>query len=207
MRSQEEEKQFVKRIRQGDAEAEDEIVKYLHPSVFLNITRKLQGRPDDVELLVNDILMLVIEQMRGGKFDPERGKLRDYAGGIANNKTSKYFRQLRLDAKYLKITSTLPDIPLEHEGEELMEQQEVSDRLKKAVDGLAHKYREVLELRFYREMTIEDISATISLPKRRVSERIHYAIMLLRKELQADKDFSIFSFLLVICPWALHYGL
>ncbi|RMG24187.1 MAG: hypothetical protein D6732_24015, partial [Methanobacteriota archaeon] len=63
---------------------------------------------------------------------------------------------------------------------------------------LDDKYREVLLLRFYQHYSIEEIAQELNMERRRVSERIHYALKKLLEELKRDKYFSISVLILLI---------
>ena len=79
-----------------------------------------------------------------------------------------------------------------------LEKEEIRVILRKLIIKLKPKYQEVLYLRFFKEYSIDEISTTIRLPHRRVSERIHYAIKLLRSQCEKDNLFSILRSILII---------
>lgn len=59
-----------------------------------------------------------------------------------------------------------------------------------ALSKLDNKYQEVLLLRVYDELSIEEIANKIGIEKRRVSERINYALKLILKELKKQNYFQ-----------------
>ena len=73
----------------------------------------------------------------------------------------------------------------------LLERAELKDLLKEALNTLSPKYREALELRFLKEYSIQEISEKLEMSPRRVSERIHYALKLIRKVCEDAKIVSI----------------
>ncbi|MDP2363750.1 MAG: sigma factor-like helix-turn-helix DNA-binding protein, partial [Ignavibacteria bacterium] len=64
------------------------------------------------------------------------------------------------------------------------------EKIKYALASLDEKYKEVLLLRIYEEQSIDEISENIGIEKRRVSERINYALKLLLKEFKKQNYFQ-----------------
>lgn len=64
------------------------------------------------------------------------------------------------------------------------------EKLTKALNKLDEKYRDVLIMRVYDELSIDEISHQIGIEKRRLSERINYALKLLLKGLKKQKYFQ-----------------
>jgi RNA polymerase sigma factor (sigma-70 family) len=56
------------------------------------------------------------------------------------------------------------------------------------LQALEFKYKEALELRYFKELSVPEISAQLGIPPRRVSERIHYALKLLRQAYQKKQE-------------------
>ena len=57
------------------------------------------------------------------------------------------------------------------------------DEVAAAVAHLAAEHRIVIALRFWRDMTLEEVAATLDLPLGTVKSRLHYALKALRAEL------------------------
>ena len=62
-----------------------------------------------------------------------------------------------------------------------LEDEERAGLVRACLQNLRPPYKEALELRYFKELSIAEMSAQLGLPPRRVSERIHYALKLLRK--------------------------
>ena len=79
-----------------------------------------------------------------------------------------------------------------------LERKETQDILRNLLKKLKLKYKEVLYLKYYEELSVNEISERIKLPPRRVSERLHYGVKLLRRECKKENIFSIlWGFLLI----------
>lgn len=192
----EKEQDWVERILKQDSKAEDELIRFVRPTVFLNIVKRLGSRHNEVQPLVNEILMSVIESIRTGSFNPEQGALQNYVGGVVNFRMSKFFRDT---GRAARETVDADEIATEPDQLTSLENSERKEQLRQAMRTLKNKYQDILALRYFDELSIDELSERLGLEKRRVSERINYALKLLKKELQADKKFSIFSILWVIC--------
>jgi RNA polymerase sigma-70 factor (ECF subfamily) len=57
-------------------------------------------------------------------------------------------------------------------------------RIAEAVKGLKPKFREVLYLYYYKELPREEVAKRLGIPPRRVSERVNYALKLIKKDLK-----------------------
>jgi RNA polymerase sigma factor (sigma-70 family) len=131
----------------------------------------------------------VLQSLRQGGYDPSTGKsLGAYFAGIARNVVGQYFRQ-----KQKNVIET--GVALEHyaDSENILANVLEAERdriLRQCLRRLPAKYKEVLLLRIYEQLAIEDISRQLGLERRRVSERIHYALQLLAKECRKENYFQ-----------------
>jgi RNA polymerase sigma-70 factor (ECF subfamily) len=73
-----------------------------------------------------------------------------------------------------------------------IEREERRQELRKKLRRLEPKYQEVLYLRYFEGLSVQEIAQRLNLPPRRVSERINYATKLLQKEFKKAEIFSIF---------------
>jgi len=100
-----------------------------------------------------------------------------------------YFRNLTK-------TNSTEDIDKHHKLESftnpLMEflDHEKKEIIRSALSSLDDKYKEVILLRIYEEQSIDEIAKKVGIKKRRVSERINYALKLLLKELKKKNYFQ-----------------
>ena len=136
-------------------------------------------------------MIAVLESLRDGKFNPEKGgSLESYIYGITLNKMKDHF-------KFLKKNEVIRNNPI-NESEFIstevtsLEDKELRNLLRNKLNRLKKKYMEVLFLRYYKDQSREEISDKLGIPARRVSERINYAIKLLKKQCEKGNIFSIF---------------
>ncbi|MBN2008188.1 sigma-70 family RNA polymerase sigma factor [candidate division KSB1 bacterium] len=193
--TQDHENKLIKKIRAGDRTAEQELFSNFDSRIERKVRYTIGFQNEDWKDVVCDIQLALLDSLRCGKFDTEKGiSLGSYTYGITMNKIRDYF-------KHQKKRENIMSDPLEKDlcamDPDEVEDTELRDTLKKLILKLKLKYKEILYLRFYEELAISEISQRIGLPPRRVSERINYAVKLLRKECKKEKDFSIFLNILI----------
>jgi len=171
------ESDLLYRIKCGDHSAERELFKRysvmerVETMVHTRVHAPLSDRRD----LIGDILFSILISLRKGHFDPQRGEIGSYIWGIARNKIRDY-----LKPGYGRQTFTIIEEILLDEQDNSF-QEERRDRLKAALKKLDQKYRQVIFMRYYEEMKINEIARKLQLEPPQVYNRIHYAISLIRE--------------------------
>ncbi len=183
---------LVRRIMDGDRRAEAEIYRR-YADVLRAIIRKRLGAapPEDIDDIMSEVQLAMLQSLREGRFDSSKGQsLGSYLYGIARFKIMDYLR--RRNSHEGRISDLPPSQEPSVAEDRSMEREERAEMLREAMEKLKPKYREVLYLRYFKELSITEISEELSLPHRRVSERIHYAVKLLRERCRGTDLFSIF---------------
>ena len=181
---------LVERIRAGETKAETALFQRYGPLIARKVSFDLGAGNADWRDVAADAQLALLISLRQGKFDVNRGtSLGSYIYGITINKIRDYFKTQKTRPL---ITESLPECIVSAAETFDSEKREMKSQLKALLGKLKMKYKEVLYLRYYEELSIAEISERIDLPPRRISERIHYAIKLLRKECQGQEPFSIF---------------
>ena len=194
----EDEKKLVERIKQGDPLGERELLSLFGSRIARKVQYEIGVKNDDWKDVVNDVLLAILENLREGRFNPERGAaLGSYIYGITRNKIFDYFKFKKRQQQQQPFYEGR-DFGVADEFE--MEKRELQSFVKNTLQKLKQKYQQVLYLKYYEELNVAEISEKINLPPRRVSERLNYAIKLLQKEMEKKNYFSIFPvyFLIII---------
>jgi len=182
------------RIASGDHDAENVLFSQLNEKIKFLVQTRLKKHVSkiDQEDIIVEIQEAVLQSLRDGKFDPERGKsLGAYVAGIASHTVGQYFRKRAREP----IRQEIDVVELQDRGEGFLTgliNDETRMKLLARLNKLKPKYRQVLHLRIYEDKSIEEIAHELNIEKRRVSERIHYAIKLLLKECKKDKYFQYY---------------
>lgn len=185
-------KNLVERISSGnDRKAEAALFDRYGPRIERKVNYYLgQNNPHSSDI-INDAKMAVLVSLRKGMFDvSQEVPLGSYIYAITKNKITDYYKERKDDR-----TVTLDDAKDPSKGTDIiaeLERKELRNALRTYLSSLDIKYQEALYLKFYDDLTIPEISEKIGLPPKRVSERIHYALKILKKKCKKEKKLSIF---------------
>lgn len=175
---------LVQRIQNGEAAAENELFHRYKDPILWKICRHVKTDAENIKDLAGEVYLAVLEGLRKQSFQPDRWEtLEAYIWGVTNNKIRDWFKTERRRNKIFDGDPP-PEEMVAASEEYLLENEELGELLKACLTSLDHKYKAALELRYFKELSVPEISAQLGMPPRRVSERIHYALKLLRKAYQ-----------------------
>ncbi|MDZ7391614.1 MAG: sigma-70 family RNA polymerase sigma factor [candidate division KSB1 bacterium] len=189
---------LIEAIQAGSLQAESELLLHFRQRIIHKVRFSLGLSNKDWEDVVSEVQLALLSSLRHGRFDVSKGvPLGSYVYAITMNKIRDYFKQHKKEQTVIADPGSENDMVVEEEDS--LEHQELKTFLRGGLARLKLKYREVLYLRYFKEYSITQISQEIKLPPRRVSERIHYALKLLREQCKKEDFFSIFEWFLLIC--------
>ncbi len=152
----------------------DAIVAKYRPVVSFRVKKSIGVQTPDWEDVVNEVMINVVEKLKKGEFRGD-SSVGTFIYTITSRRIIDFIRK---KSKVLKHAPE-PDpylSPREH-VENLERAQWIADSIKK----LKPKYKEVLFLYYYQELSREEVAKKLRISPRRVSERVNYAQKLLRK--------------------------
>ncbi len=149
------------------------VVKY-RPVVSFKVRKSLGAQTPDWEDVVNEIITQVIEKVKKGEFRGE-SSIGTFIYTITSRRIVDFIRQKTKILRGVPEPSPWPD-PCED-----AETRERAKILAEAIQQLKPKFKEVLQLYYYQEMSRSEVAERLGISPRRVSERINYAQKLLRK--------------------------
>jgi len=155
----------------------DDVVARFRPVVGFKVRRALGPQNPDWEDLTNEVLAQTIEKVKSGEFRGD-SKIGTFIYTITVRRIVDYIRDKTKIARRFPAESEAPA------AEDRIETEERVRHLTAAVATLAPKYREVLDLYYYQELSREETARRLGLSPARVSERVHYAQKLLLKAVQ-----------------------
>ena len=186
------EKSLIDQIVSGDTDAENHFFLHFKERIEFLVRARLRNKVSsyDQQDILSEAKQAILLSLRKNGFDPTKEKpLEAYIAGIVSNVVAMYFRNLSKEKPKADIDSyhsiESPDNPLKE-----IITSEKKKKLSAALCRLDKKYQQVLLMRVYDELSIEEISNHLNIEKRRVSERINYAIKLLLKELKKQNYFQ-----------------
>lgn len=172
---------LLDRLRRGDQEALDQLTARYRSyvcTILSNMLRGTGGR-EDVEELCADVF-LALWQHAG---DPEAGKLKPWLGTVARNRAKSWLRVRR------ELPMDLDEIELPDPGPGLEEnaiRAELAAAVRKAVDSLRPKDREIFLRYYFYLQPVEDIAGALGLASSSVRSRLSRGRELLRKKLEKE---------------------
>jgi RNA polymerase sigma-70 factor (ECF subfamily) len=151
------------------------IIQY-KPVVSFKVKKALGGGNPEWEDIVNEILMQAIEKIKSGEFRGE-SSVGTFIYTITSRRIVDYIRQKTRVLKEIPEVQALPD------PHDQVERDERAEQLAQAVRKLKPKFRDVLYLYYYKELSREEVAREMGISPARVSERVNYAQKLLKKML------------------------
>jgi len=185
--TQETDDELLLRIRSGDEEA------------FLSLYRRRQGALYRFALhmsssiavaedVTQDVFLTVLREDCG--YDPERGTLSGYLFGIARK---LILRQMERGRSTVALETggdeaTLPELAVEDDPLLDLTHREGLEALRRAVQALPQRYREVVVLCDLEEVDYADAAIALGCPIGTVRSRLHRARALLLDKLKQDRN-------------------
>ncbi len=177
-----EERRLIRKSLSGNIEAWGEIVKEYKEKVYglaLGITRE----PADAEDIVQDTFVRAYDRL--DQFDLERD-FRPWLFTIAANLAKNKLRRGRF-VNPLKHPGWLPGRDRDDPAEQVNREERIN-RMRKSLSDLDEKYRVPVVLRFYGDLSYEEISRVMDLPTGTVKTRLHRAKNNLKEVLEGGDD-------------------
>lgn len=172
--------EVVKRIIEGDKAKYGEIIERYQGKLFGYIKNLINQNNMEVEDVVEDTLISAYQNLNG--FEASK-KFSSWIYRIAHNKAIDYFKKKRLKNQMLDSGNEILESD-EKLIEELEIEKEETRRVKKAVNSLELKYKEVVLLYFFDNKSYEEISDILHISTNGVGVLLFRAKEKLRKILK-----------------------
>src|SRR5438552_4730674 len=184
---QESDDELLLRIRSGDEQA------------FLSLYRRRQGALYRFALhmsssvavaedVTQDVFLAVLREDCG--YDPERGTLSGYLFGIARKLILRQAERGRANVTIETDSdeATLPELAIDDDPLVDLTHREGIEALRRAVQALPRRYREVVVLCDLEEVDYADAAIALGCPIGTVRSRLHRARALLLDKLKQDRN-------------------
>ena len=180
---------LVKKIRAGDLASFEKLVSRYQKKIFSYVYRMVESREDAGDL-TQEVFLQVFRSL-----DTFRGdaKLNTWLYRVATNKTLDFLRRnkkakgVSMDLEGYSEDLSLTCCP-ENNPEHIYLKEEKVRRLRRMIAGLPDRYRVVLVLFHYQELSYRQIAETLDIPVKTVATRIYRAKSLLKETLRGDPD-------------------
>jgi RNA polymerase sigma factor (sigma-70 family) len=184
---------LVARIHNHDTAAESELVKLFYSKVKMIVNMRINDREDQKEL-INDILIAAVLKIRNGNFDLERdSSLSKYINGITRNSINQYLKDhyKKHDRnEKIKVELLADTLNTKIEKYELEKTEEIEQNKKiwrNLIKQLKPKYREVVNLKYYDNLSVSEISEKLNVSTQKVSDYLKYSKQLLMQNFPNKK--------------------
>jgi RNA polymerase sigma-70 factor, ECF subfamily len=169
--------ELVRRFRNGDRDAFSALYRAHHAAVF-RFALYLTGDRERAGEVTQEVFVWLIHHPSA--FDPERGDLPAFLGGVARQMMRRHRRE---EQRWLPLNETdaaaapPPEIAASEEAAELWN----------AIATLPERYRETVILCDLEEMSNEQAAEVLGCPVGTIWSRLHRAHELLQRKLQGKK--------------------
>lgn len=141
----------------------------------------ITGAKEDAEDVLQDVFVSVWRSRR--TFNPSKGNLTTWLHRITVNKCMERRRKKNLALVSLEGV----DLPETKSTDEVLISKQEYQRLIEAMNALDTKHRAVLVLRYFNDLSYEEIASTVGIPLGTVKSRINQGLKLLRGQLDAQQ--------------------
>ncbi len=179
-------RELVKRVQAGNAEAFEELVRRYERKVY-NIAYRLLGNHQDASEALQDTFLRAYRAIDKFQF---KSSFFTWLYRIATNTSLTKLRKrksppvISLDepvGEHHDLRLEIPDY--KYSPEKMMKQREMRQALQDAVDSLAPDYRSVVVLRDLEGLSNEEVSKVLNLSVSAVKSRLHRGRLVLREKL------------------------
>ena len=152
----------------------DAIIAKYRPVVSFRVKKSIGVQTPDWEDIVNEIMINVVEKLKKGEFRGD-SSIGTFIYTITSRRIIDYIR------KKSKVLKHAPEPNPYLSPQEHIENRERAQWIASSIEKLKPKYKEVLFLYYYQELSREEVAKKLNISPRRVSERVNYAQKLLKK--------------------------
>lgn len=175
--------QLVAQYAKGNNQAFDELLTRHQSRVFSYILHIVKNR-DLAEDIFQETFVKAIMTIKQGRYS-ENGKFVAWITRIAHNLVIDYYRQEKSENT---VSTDEDDTNLlnrkdlcEDNIEDAMVVEQIHKDVKRIIDALPESQREVLVMRYYRNMSFKEIADTTNVSINTALGRMRYAIMNMRR--------------------------
>lgn len=181
--------EFIARLKAYDKEAFQILVRAFQDKIY-NLSLRLTRNPDEAEEVLQETLLSVFNKIHTFQ---ERSRLSTWIYAITSNGALSRLRKkretlvtfdddtpLKSDTALFRNGHTLFTYSQKHDP---VIENELAERLEKAIEALPDGYRELYIMKELQEMPIKDIADIVGIKPGAVKTRLHRARLLLRAKL------------------------
>ena len=175
-----EEQKLAERLRKHSRSALEQAIRRYTPYVSTVVWRVLSSGGtaprEDVEEVVSDVFLAAWNQSS----DLESGHVKSWLGAVARHKAKNKLRQM---GKALPLEESMLDIPSLEDPTEGLDRREEAALVRRAVDAMPPREREVFLRHYYYAQSIKEIAAAMAMNESTVKNQLRRGRIKLKEQL------------------------
>jgi len=176
---------LMEALRTGDVSAFETVFQDYREMVF-KTAYLMTGSKEEAEDILQEVFVSVWRSRN--TFNPKKGKLSTWIYRITVNQCLSRRRRKRPALLSLEEKNiNLPDIKPEGQPEEALVTRLEYEKLVKAMDALDGRHRSVLVLRYFNDLSYDEIAHITGVPLGTVKSRISQALRSLRAQMSIQQ--------------------
>ncbi len=180
----------IEALRNGELDADDAWRELIgrHRKRLFSLAYRFTSDYGEAEELTHEIIVRLFRQLH--RFDP-RAHFAVWLSSVARNHCIDRYRVRVRERQRLALGEIEPENLLGNprlSPDRLYQRRETRDNLRRALEQLSPRLREVIELRFFEELPYEDICLRLGVPEGTVKSRIHRGRAELKRQLEAIQE-------------------
>ncbi|QGQ95553.1 RNA polymerase sigma factor [Paenibacillus psychroresistens] len=172
--------------QQGDEAAMEAIIYRYHAPIQSYIYRMLNNQMT-AEELAQECFIKVCISLKSGSMPTQ---FRPWIYRIATNLCKDLWRKSSYRSEISTEQDKLNIYPGDETVSSIMEKQWEREEVIQALDDLSEGNREIIVLRFYEDLKLEEIASIVDMPVNTVKSRLYKSLKRLAQMLQANKQSS-----------------
>lgn len=169
------------RWQSGDAADFESLFRQYERLVF-KTAYLITGTKEEAEDILQEVFVSVWKSRQ--TFDPNKAKLTTWLHKITVNKCLERRRKKKL----VSVSLEGLDLPGTQVTDDVLVSRQEYERLLEAMNSLDAKHRVVLILRYFDDLSYEEIAQAVSVPLGTVKSRINQALKLLRAQFDVQQQ-------------------
>ena len=182
---------LIERLRRNDRNAYTELFDGYFDKLF-TFALNMVFREDVANDIVQEVFIAIYEKSVLKNY---RGSLKAYLYTSVRNRCYNYLRDAKVEDRNMALYA---EAAVYSDNVDLIDQEEVLEKIKEVLDELPEKCREVCLLRFVHGYKYSEIAEQLDMNENTVKVQLHRGLEKLKRSF-ADDDFALILFVLTIC--------